>query len=101
MEAEVRMDSVYAPSDDVVAREIEGEIIIVPLVAGIGDMEDELFTLNETGKVIWSHLDGRKTLSALVEELASEFGAPAAEIAQDVAGFVQELVKRSMLVELS
>ena len=27
-----------------------GGIIIVPLVAGIGDMEDELFTLNDTGK---------------------------------------------------
>ena len=47
---------VYKPSDDVVAREIEGEIIIVPLVAGIGDIEDELFTLNETGKAIWDKL---------------------------------------------
>lgn len=101
MEAEVRMDAVYSPSDDVVAREIEGEIIIVPLVAGIGDMEDELFTLNETGKVIWYHLDGEKTLAALVDKLAGEFGAPAAEIAQDVAGFVKELLKRRMLVEVS
>jgi len=42
----INRDSVYAVSDDVVAREIEGEIIIVPLVAGIGDLEDELFTLN-------------------------------------------------------
>ena len=33
-------------------REIEGELIIVPLVAGIGDADDELFTLNETGKAI-------------------------------------------------
>jgi hypothetical protein len=101
MEAEVRMDAVYSPSDDVVAREIEGEIIIVPLVAGIGDMEDELFTLNETGKVIWYHLDGEKTLAALVDKLAGEFGAPAAEIAQDVVGFVKELLKRRMLVEVS
>lgn len=101
MEAEVRMDAVYSPSDDVVAREIEGEIIIVPLVAGIGDMEDELFTLNETGKVIWYHLDGEKTLAALVDKLAGEFGAPAAEIAQDVVGFVKELLKRRMLVEVA
>jgi hypothetical protein len=101
MEAEVRMDAVYSPSDDVVAREIEGEIIIVPLVAGIGDMEDELFTLNETGKVIWYHLDGEKTLAALVDKLEGEFGAPAAEIAQDVVGFVKELLKRRMLVEVS
>ena len=52
----IKRDAVYAVSDDVVAREIEGEIIIVPLVAGIGDLEDELFTLNETGKAIWDRL---------------------------------------------
>ena len=43
------LDMICAPSEDVVAREIEGEIVIVPLASGIGDMEDELFTLNETG----------------------------------------------------
>ena len=43
----------YVPSEDIVAREIEGELIIVPLAAGIGDMEDELFSLNETGREIW------------------------------------------------
>lgn len=101
MDKEVRMDSVYAPSEDVVAREIEGEIIIVPLVAGIGDMEDELFTLNETGKIIWGRLDGEKTLNAVVAELAREYNAPAEEIVRDVAGFAQELLKRSMLIEVS
>jgi len=101
METEVRMGSVYAPSEDVVAREIEGEIIIVPLVAGIGDMEDELFTLNETGKNIWGRLDGKKTLNAVVAELAGEYGAPATEIAKDVSGFVSELLKRRMLVAVS
>ena len=51
---------VCRPSGDVVAREIEGESIIVPLVAGSGDMEDELFTLNDTGKAIWDQFDGRR-----------------------------------------
>jgi len=101
MDKEIRMDSVYAPSEDVVAREIEGEIIIVPLVAGIGDMEDELFTLNETGKIIWGRLDGKKTLDAVVAELAHEFNAPKEEIVRDVVGFAQELLKRSMLIEVS
>jgi hypothetical protein len=101
MDAEVRLDAVYAPSEDVVAREIEGEIIIVPLVSGIGDMEDELFTLNETGKAIWSRLDSGKSLSALVDDLSVEFNAPAAEIAKDVTGFVQELLRRRMLIEVS
>ena len=97
----IRMDGVYAPSDDVVAREIAGELIIVPLVAGIGDMEDELYTLNETGKAIWDRLDGRATLSGIIADLALEFDAPPGEIEHDVLGMVEELVRRRMLVEAS
>jgi len=46
MDVKISLDSAYAVSEDVVAREIEGQVIIVPLTAGIGDMEDELYTLN-------------------------------------------------------
>ena len=98
---EVRMEAVYAPSEDVVAREIEAELIIVPLVAGIGDMEDELFTMNETGKAIWDSLDGKRTLSEIAVALSEDYDAPRGEIEQDVLGLVQELVNRRMLVEVA
>ncbi|MEW6670481.1 MAG: PqqD family protein [Thermodesulfobacteriota bacterium] len=94
-------DAVYVPSQDVVAREIEGEIIIVPLAAGIGDMEDELFTLNPTGMVIWQKLDGKKTLRELIEELIHDYDAAPEEIEKDVAGLMTELLKRKILVEAS
>ena len=101
MAARVRLDAAYMPSEDVVAREIEGELIIVPLVAGIGDMEDALYTLDETGRAIWGRLDGQKTLEDVAAELCTEFDAPAPEITQDVTGFTAELLKRRMLVEVS
>jgi len=101
MEPKISLDAVYAPSEDVVVREIEGEVLIVPLVAGIGDMEDELFTLNDMGKVIWERLDGQKSLKVIIDELVAEFEAPAGEITEDVSGFVEELLKRSMVVEIS
>ena len=95
----IALDNVYKPSDDVVAREIEGEIIIVPLVAGIGDMEDELFTLNDTGKAIWDQLDGRRSLAGVVAALIPEFEeAEDGAIERDVLGLVAELVQRRMLV---
>ena len=94
----ISRDAVYVVSDNVVAREIEGEIIIVPLVAGIGDLEDELFTLNETGKAIWERLDGRRSLNDVIAELAAEYQAPPGEIEIDVLGLVEELSRRRMLV---
>lgn len=97
----IKMDGVYAPSDDIVAREIEGELIIVPLVAGIGDMEDELFTLNESGKAIWDLLDGKRDLGGVITVLTENYESSAGEIAQDVLGLVEELVKRRMLVDVA
>ncbi len=97
MESSTTLDNIYTPSDDVVAREIEGDLIIVPLTAGIGDAEDELYTLNKTGKAIWSRLDGARSLRQIASELADEYAAPPAEIEHDVAGLVSELVRRKML----
>lgn len=93
-----KMDAVYAPSEDIVARSIEGELIIVPLVAGIGDLEDELYSLNETGKAVWDRLDGKKSLEEVLAELSAEFEAPAREIEKDLIGLVDELVRRRILV---
>ena len=97
----IGMDAIYAPSDDVVAREIEGELIIVPLVSGIGDMEDELYALNDTGKAIWHRLDGRATLGVVVAALVQDYESPPGEIKRDVLGLVEELVRRRMLVEVA
>lgn len=93
------LDRIYIPSEDVVAREIEGELIIVPLVSGIGDMEDELYALNDTGKAIWYKLDGRTTLRSVAAALAEEYEAPASEIERDLFGLVGELLRRRILVE--
>ena len=94
----INRNAVYVVSEDVVAREIEGEIIIVPLVAGIGDLEDELFTLNATGKAIWERIDGKRPLRDIIIDLSTEYQAPPGEIEADVLGLVEELVRRRMLV---
>ena len=98
MDIKDKLDTVYAPSEDIVARSIEGELIIVPLVAGVGDLEDELYSLNQTGKAIWDKVDGKKKLKEVLDELLAEFEAPAGEIEQDLIGLVEELVRRKILV---
>jgi len=100
MTATINHYASYVPSEEIVAREIEGELIIVPLVSGIGDMEDELFTLNETGRAIWDRLDGQRRLKDVVDELVQEFDADEGEIEEDVIGLLEELLKRKMVVEV-
>ena len=99
--SKVKLNAIYIPSQEIVAREIEGELIIVPLTAGFGDLEDELYTFNESGRAVWRLLDGQRDLNAVVAVLAEQFNAPMREIEQDVLGLVGALVDRQMLVEAS
>jgi len=98
MAEKIELEWVFGHSEEIVSREIEGEVIIVPLTSGIGDLEDELFTLNETGRAIWLRLDGEKKLVDIAAELGQEFDAPAETIEEDVKGLVSELLKRRMVV---
>jgi hypothetical protein len=98
---DIDLEKIYVPSEEVVIREIEGELIIVPLTSGIGNLEEELFTLNETGKAILTKLDGKKSLKNVIEELTADFEAQSSEIEEDVIGLIKELLKRKILVETS
>lgn len=97
----IDIQKLYKVSEDVVARKIEDEIIIVPLVSGIGDMEDELFTLNGTGEAIWDRLDGTKSLNDIVADLSAVYEDSEVSIEEDVVGFVKELAKRGIIVEVT
>jgi hypothetical protein len=100
MPTKVDINKVYKVSEDVVAREIQGEFIIIPITSGIGDLEDEIFTLNETGRAIWDKIDSQKSLKEVADSLSSEFDTPSDEIEKDVLGLTEELLKRRMLVEV-
>ncbi|MFH1067229.1 MAG: PqqD family protein [bacterium] len=97
MENTLHLEVICLPSANVVAREIEGETVIVPLTTGIGDAEDELYTLNETGQAIWQKLDGKRTLKETAALLADEFNEPLADCERDVLGFASELARRGIL----
>ena len=87
----------YRITENVVSREIDGEIIIVPLTAGIGDAEDDLFSLNDTGKAVWKYLDGTKSVREIIDLLEDQFDGGSIE--DDVNGFLNELLSRKILEE--
>lgn len=101
MKTKVKLDAVYTASSDVVVREVESEMIIIPFASGVDDSENEPYFLNTTGHIIWQRLDGRRSLKNVVRDLAAEFNTPAKIIEKDVIGFVEKLLMRKMLVEVS
>ena len=70
----------------------------MPLVAGSGDMEDELFTLNVTGKAIWDQLDGQRSLAGVAAALTPEYErAEDGAIERDVLGLVAPAERRLLV----
>jgi len=94
-----KLERIYAKSRDLVEREIEGEIIIVPLTSGIGDLEDELFSLNQVGRDVWARIDGKRCVSEIVKELEKIYKVGRENLTTDVLGFLEELEKRKLIVE--
>lgn len=101
MGTKISLNGVYAPSEDVVSRDISGEFIIIPITAGIGDLEDEIFSLNETGRAIWEKLNGKRSLKEVTGVLAKEFAGAKTEIEKDCLGLVRELLNRKMVTAVS
>ena len=96
---EVQMEARYRHSENVIAREIEGELIIVPIASGVSQGDEELYTLNESGRAVWTYLDGTKTLQEIVDALVADYDANSELIARDVRGLVGELLSRHIVVE--
>ena len=101
MKTTVKPDAVYTASGDVVVREVDDQIILIPLASGMEDAGNKPFILNMTGREIWQRCNGKRSLKAIAKDLAAEFKTPAATIQKDVIGFVKQLLKRKMLVCVS
>ena len=92
-------NAIYVISDEVIVREVEGHVMVIPLKGGIGDLEDELFTLNKTAYSIWKNIDGERNIWQIKRELTKEYDACSNVIEKDVLGLVKELAKRNIVIK--
>ena len=83
-------------SERFVSRSIGGETFVVPVRAGVADLES-IFTMNEIGTAIWTRIDGRNSVDELARGLAAEFDVAEAEAAADVAAFVEMLAAKGLV----
>ena len=93
------LEKIYTISEDIVAREIENEIVIVPIIAGIGSMDDDLYTLNSTGKDIWNLMNGKRSLADIAKTLEKEYDAPLEQICEEIKELVSILLDKRILIE--
>lgn len=59
----------------------------------------DYFGLNELGAEIWNMVDGQHDLDAMIEHLLDIYDVEKTELTDDVTGFIDALLERSIIFE--
>jgi hypothetical protein len=73
-----------------VAREVEGEVILVPIRQKAGDLQS-IYSLNEVASFIWQQVDGERTDLEIRDLVVSEFDVSPEQAATDLQELMQQL----------
>jgi hypothetical protein len=86
----------YQASDDVIAREVGGEMVLLDLASGL------YFGLDPVGTRIWDRLaDGHCSLAEVCDTIEQEFDAPRTQIETDVHALVAQLLDKNLVSALA
>lgn len=84
---------VFAPNgEDVAAKVIDGELIIIRLSDGT------YYATDNVGACVWQLIEARCSLPEVVRTVAEWYGAPDAQVEQDVRALVGELLSEQLIV---
>ena len=89
---------VYTRDPSIVAREIAGEMILVPIRQNMGDLES-IYMLNDTALFTWQLLDGKHSLGDIRTLLSTEFEVDEQQAGQDLLEMVADLKRIGAVVE--
>ena len=84
------IQTLYKLKTKFVAREMDNEMILVPLTGNVAHM-NELFTLNETAKFIWENTKENTTLSDIENLMTEEFDIDPETAKKDIELFLNRL----------
>jgi hypothetical protein len=84
----------------IVSRVIAGETLVVPICAGIGDME-AVYTFNGLGAQLWHSLEQSRTEEDLIALVMQNFNVTAVVAESDVRAFLADLKQTGLVTSAS
>lgn len=99
-EPAVNGERVYKRSDDVVARKVGHESILVPISNNVGNL-DFIYTLTPVAARIWELFDGSRSIDQIVDAICDEYDVSRDEASADMAELVSDLLEVSLLLQVS
>ena len=94
------LERVFRRNDSVVARDLAGEKVIIPVRGKVGDL-GSIYTLNAVGGDVWNLLDGRRNVKALVEALGEEYEVEFETLSADVQLLLADMLQEGLVVSVA
>lgn len=89
---------VLTKTDKVVTREIEGEMILLPLYKSSKDM-NYIYTLNDTAADFWSRIDGKKSVDKIKKELLDAYDVDEKTLTKQINEVTKDLKSIKAITE--
>ncbi len=93
------LDQVYRKDPSIVARQIGGEMLLVPIRKSLGDLES-IYMLNETALFAWQMFDGECTLAVIRDLITNEFEVDKLQAEQDLIELVEQMEQMGALIKV-
>jgi Coenzyme PQQ synthesis protein D (PqqD) len=90
----------FVRNREVVARQIEGELVIVPIRSGVGDL-NSLYTLNQVGSVLWDFMNEGHTIEEMVSRVCDEFEVSGSQAQNDIQNFLGAMLEEKLVQPLA
>ena len=90
--------TVLTKQTELVEREIEGELLLIPIMAGVGDADANLYSFNNQGADIWKLIDGTRTVGEIADALCAEYEVTREQALQETLTFVESLLEKKLVL---
>jgi hypothetical protein len=88
----------YRKSEDVIARQIAGETLLVPIRGDLAGMQ-RIFALDKVGEYIWQQLDTETSLQTIRDAVLANFEVSGEQAEVDIQEFIAELLEAGLIEE--
>lgn len=89
----------WEPSNKIVARQIRGKLIIIPVEDGVADLNDVMFSFNSTGASIWKCIEQKMSFKEMCSSLQEEYSADQADIEAGAHKLIATLLDKGIIIE--
>lgn len=91
-------NKVFKKSEEVVVREVGGEVVCMPLYSSSDEMS-YIYTFNKTTAALWELIDGKRTLGRIKERLLDTYDVDDSTLTKQLAGTIKDLKSIKAIIE--